>query len=248
MRIAFSKPVPEGDFEVLLAEFGSAGYDGLQLKTGQFLPWLDSVDDFQALVDGKPGAAEALVYFDELDDARLSSVVDFAAAVGSEMVVFCHNHSREGVTSEIRIGLAEQLAASGRRAAGAGIRLSLHHHFDQPVMTPEDVREFWGAIEPGTVGLTVDTAHLAKSGVADIPGFIREFAPIIDNIHLKDYSDGEWRLVGQGDLDLDGILTALAEVGYDGWLCIDEESDASLATGLSASRAWLEDHLPPALT
>jgi sugar phosphate isomerase/epimerase len=248
MRIAFSKPVPAGDFEVLLTEYGPAGYDGLQLKTGQFLPWIESADDFRDLVAGKPGAAAALVYFDELDDARLSNVIDFAASVDSEMVVFCHNRSREGVTSEIRIRLAEQLAESGRNAAAAGIRLSLHHHFDQPVMLPEDVREFWGAIEPGSVGLTVDTAHLAKSGVMDIPGFIREFAPIIDNIHLKDFADDEWRLVGQGDLDLDGILAALADVGYDGWLCIDEESDAPLATGLRASRAWLDDHLPGART
>jgi len=244
MRTAFSKPVAPEQFETLLESFGPSGYDGLQLKTGQFLPWAGSPDDFRAVVGERPGASAGLVYFDELDDDRLAGVIDFASKVGTELLVFCHNRSREGVTRADREQLARQLSVHGRRAQDAGIRFSLHHHFDQPVMLPEDVREFWGAVEPGTVGLTVDTAHLAKSGVSDIPAFIREFAPIIDNIHLKDYADGQWRLVGEGTLDLDGILAALADVGFDGWLCIDEESDASLTDGLSVSRTWLDSHLP----
>lgn len=245
MRTAFSKPVAPEQFDTLLEGFRSAGYDALQLKTGQFLPWLDDPQRFVELTAPHPGAAAVLVYFDELDDDRLAAVIGFAQAAGTEMVVFCHNRTREGVTTADRAALAEQLAVHGRRARDAGIRVSLHHHFDQPVMLPEDVREFWSAIEPGAVGLTVDTAHLAKSGVTDIPAFIREFAPIIDNIHLKDYADGEWRLLGEGDLDLDGILAALAEVGYDGWLCVDEESTASLEDGLTISRAWLDQHLAP---
>jgi sugar phosphate isomerase/epimerase len=243
MRIAFSKPVTPEQFPSLLQSFGPSGYDGLQLKTGQFLPWVSEPDDFRALVGKHPGASAGLVYFDELDDDRLAAVIDFASEVGTELVVFCHNRSREGVTRADREHLARRLSVHGKRAQEAGIRLSLHHHFDQPVMLPEDVREFWAAVEPGAVGLTGDTAHLAKSGVADIPGFVREFAPIIDNVHLKDYADGQWRLVGEGSLDLDGILAALADTGFDGWLCIDEESDASLADGLSVSRKWLDTHL-----
>lgn len=243
MRLGFSKPVAPEQFATLLTDFGPAGYDGLQLKTGQFLPWVGEPGTFVTLTASHPGATAVLVYYDELDDERLGGVIDFAMEVGTEMVVFCHNRSREGVTTEERVRLAEQLAVHGRRAAEAGIRLSLHHHFDQPVMLPSDVREFWGAIDEDAVGLTVDTAHLAKSGVDDIPAFIREFAPIIDNVHLKDYADGEWRLVGRGELDLNGILAALADIGFDGWLCIDEESDASLADGLRVSREWLDEHL-----
>ncbi len=245
MRRAFSKPVAPDEVETLLSEFGPAGYDGLQLKSGQFLPWLDAPEQFRDRLAGRPGAAAVLIYFDELDDDRMSAVIDFAAAVGTEMIVFCHNRSREGVTAADRAAMAVRLAAHGRRAGESGIKLSLHHHFDQPVMLPSDVREFWGAIDPGAIGLTVDTAHLAKSGVTDIPAFIREFASLIDNVHLKDVVDGSWRLVGQGDVDLDGILAALDEIGYDSWLCIDEESDASLEDGLQVSARWLDTHLPP---
>jgi len=245
MRTAFSKPTTREEFELLLTSFRGAGYDALQLKTGQFLPWLETPKEFAKLTAEHPGAAGVLVYYDELDDERLSSVIDFAGQVGTEMVVFCHNRSRDGVTSAGRVALAEQLAVHGARAREAGITLSLHHHFNHPVMTPSDVREFWGAIESGTVGLTVDTGHLAKSGVDDIPAFIEEFAPIIDNIHLKDFADDAWRLLGEGSVDLDAILSMLSKVGYDGWLCVDEESDASLMDGLTKSRTWIDAHLPP---
>ncbi|WP_022885530.1 sugar phosphate isomerase/epimerase family protein [Glaciibacter superstes] len=241
MRAAISKPTARDETPALFAGFRTAGFEGLQLKTGQFMPWIDSPERLLEATGGDPGAVATLVYYDELDDGRLSSVIGFAGKVGSEMVVFCHNRSREGVTSEERIRLAEQLAEHGRRAAQLGIRLSLHHHYGQPVMLPEDVREFWGAIEPGVIGLTVDTGHLVRSGVEDIPGFLREFAPIIDNIHLKDVQGDDWCLPGEGELDLDLILDTMAEIGYGGWLCIDEESTAPLDESLRVAGRWLAE-------
>lgn len=243
MRIAFSKPVAPADFDRLVTDFRAEGYEGLQLKAGQFLPYVDAPREFTAKYP-QPGVASALVYYDELDDQRLDAVLDFAATVGSELVVFCHNRTRDSLADGERVAIAQQLAVHAKRARDLGLGFSLHHHYDHPVMLPEDVREFWGAIEPGLVGLTVDTAHLAKSGVGDIPGFLAEFAPIVDNIHLKDYADGEWRLLGEGELDLDGILRQLAAGGFDGWLCVDEESTASLDEGFRVSRAWLDQHLP----
>lgn len=243
MRIAFSKPVGPDDLDHLMRDFRSEGYEGLQLKTGQFMPFLAAPQEFLDTYP-EPGVASALVYYDELDGERLDAVVDFAAAVGSEFVVFCHNRSRGTLVEGERVSIARELAEHAKRARDRGVGFSLHHHFDHPVMLPEDVREFWGAIEPGLIGLTVDTAHLAKSGVDDIAGFLGEFAEIVDNIHLKDYADGEWRLLGQGDLDLVAALDRLAADGFDGWLCVDEESTASLDDGFRVSKAWLDRHLP----
>ena len=65
-------------------------------------------------------------------------------------------------------------------------------------MVLSDFSEFFDGLEPGVLGLTVDTAHLARSGVADLPGFIDLFGAFIDNLHLKDYAEDEWRIVGPG--------------------------------------------------
>lgn len=247
MRIAFSKPTgDDAEFETLMTGYREAGYEGLQLKMGQFLPYLGRADDFRERWGDDPGNVAALIFFDKLDPegaARLEAVIDFAAEVGSERIVYCHNHPRQGVSREQRQGYARQLSEPAKRAAGLGIGMSLHHHYDQPVMLPEDAREFFEALEPGTIGLTVDTAHLAKSGVVDIPGFLAEFAQIVDNIHLKDIKDEQWCVVGEGTLDLPAVIGQLRRQGFDEWLCIDEESTASLEYGLRASRAWLDTHL-----
>jgi sugar phosphate isomerase/epimerase len=247
IRRAFSKPTHgDQEFTSLMTDFRSKGYEGLQLKMGQFMPYLDDPDGYLERWGDDPGRVSGLIYFASLEPEaadKLRETVRFADRVGSERVIFCHNHPREGVTDADLVGYARVLSDIGANAAERGIALSLHHHFDQPVMHPADFEVFFGAVDPGNVRLTIDTAHLAKSGIGDIPAFIRQFAGVIDNVHFKDYENGQWRLIGTGLLDLDGILTALRESQYDGWLCVDEESDASLATGLEVSRDWLDRHL-----
>ena len=242
MRRSFSKPVPEGEIDRLVVSYRAEGYEGLQLKQGQYLEHVADPDGLRARWGDDPGTYSALIVFDTLRTdglARLRDIVSFASAVGAERVVFCHDHPREGVDKDVLRAFAGILSLEGLAARDRGVALSLHHHFGQPVMLPEDFRVFFDAVGD-TVGLTVDTAHLAKSGIDDIPAFIREFAPVIDNLHLKDYDGEQWRLLGEGDLALVDILTAFDETGYTGWLCVDEESSASLDDGFRLSREWLE--------
>lgn len=51
--------------------------------------------------------------------------------------------------------------------------------------------------------------------------------------------DGEWLIAGEGVLDLGGVLEALEGAGYEEWICVDEERDATLEEGLRQSRGWL---------
>lgn len=239
---AFSKMAEGAELAVLLKRFGSEGYAGLQVKQAQYAPYLDEPRRALDEWGERPGTFSALITGARLDEAgraRIDRTVRFAAAVGAERVVFCHHHPHEGVDATMRRRFASEISELARQSRDRGVSFSLHHHTDQPVMTLADFREFFDHVEPGELGLTIDTAHLAKSGVADIPALIEEFAPYVDNVHLKDY-DGRWRLLGEGELDLDAILAALEKSGYAGWLCVDEESDADVARGLTASAAWLD--------
>lgn len=230
------------DLTALLDGFEDAGYAGLQLKEAQYSPYLDEPKRALDELGGRRGVFSALITGARLDEAgrtRLERTVRFAAAVGAERLIFCHHHPHEGVDAALRRRFAAELTEVARRVREEGVEFSLHHHVDQPVMTLSDFREFFHGVAPGDLGLTIDTAHLAKAGVADIPALIHEFAAYIDNVHLKDY-DGRWRLLGEGGLDIEAILMALERSGYDGWLCVDEESEASIAEGLTASAAWLE--------
>lgn len=243
MRLAFSKPTAGADEQrQLFDRFGPGGYDGLQLKAGQYQPYVDDPARFTDRWGAAPGATSALIAMGTLDDdgrERLRAVVAFGAAVGSERVVFCHGMRREGLTDADIAGFAGVLSELGREAADRGVALSLHHHYDQPVMYRRDFDVFFDAADRDAVHLTVDTAHLVKSGVTDLAGLVADLAPVVDNLHVKDYADGEFRVLGRGDLDLDPLFATLRSIGYDGWLCADEESRTGLVEGMDASMAYL---------
>ena len=179
MKIAFSKPTRDlaGQRE-LFAGFRPAGYAGLQLKGNQYADHLGDPAGFASAWGDDPALTSALITMGPLDDAgldRLREIIAFAQATGAERVVFCHDHPRDGVTPADLRAYARTLSEVGRDSAGQGVALSLHHHFQQPVMHREDFGVFFSAADH--VGLTVDTAHLVKSGVTDVPALIRDFAP-----------------------------------------------------------------------
>jgi len=232
LRFAFSKPTRgEADTRTLFTRFGEIGYDGLQLKGGQYVPYLGEPGRFRDEWGRYDGVASALIAGGGLDDdgiARLREVFAFGKAVGSEMIVFCHGAPRQRLAPDDIRGFARQLSELGKEARGRGLKLSLHNHCGQPVMRREDIEVFFDAVEGDAVGLTVDTAHLEKSGVDDIAGVIRDFSRAIDNFHLKDFAGGSFRVLGEGGIDFAPVFAAIKEIAYDGWVSTDEESGAEL--------------------
>jgi inosose dehydratase len=243
MRLAFSRPTTgEAEQRLLFSSFRSAGFDGLQLKAGQYERYLREPDRFRAAWGEDAAAVSALIAGGTLDAAGIAAlrqVIAFAHSVRSERVVFCHGIPRRGRTPAEIQGFARLLRDLGEEARAMGVRLSLHHHYDQPVMHRTDFDLFFDAAGEGTVGLTVDTAHLVKSGVHDIAEILRSFRAVIDNVHLKDYADGEFRVLGKGDIAFGPVFEALHEIGYDGWLCADEESGTDLRTGMAVSLRFI---------
>ena len=243
MKLAFSKPTRSDEDQLRLFEhYGPVGFDGLQLKRGQYSPYLADPPAFKAKWAHLPGVASALISAGGLDEpgvADLRGVIAFAAAVDSERVIFCHTVPRDGLAAEDLRSFAKTLSDLGRKAQDLGVKLSLHHHYQQPVMNPDDLEVFFDAATAGAVGLTVDTAHAVKSGIHDVAGLIRDFREAIDNFHLKDYADGEWRVLGEGGIDFGPIFDAIRDTGYDGWVSADEESGSEVLGGMSACYAFL---------
>ncbi len=242
MTLAFSKPTRGVDDQRLLFDtYQAAGYEGLQLKGNQYAPYLDSPARFRDEWGDDPAHVSSLITMSPLDEEgteRLRGLFRFAEAVGAQRVVLCHDVPRAGLTDDDLVGFARLLSGLGRESSDLGVRLSLHHHANQPVMHRRDFDVFFDAVEDSAVALTVDTGHLVKSGVLDIAGLLRDLAPVIDNVHLKDYADGEFRLLGKGTVDFDGVPAALATL--DGaTLCVDEESRAEIGEGLEVSRRFL---------
>lgn len=244
MRFAFSRATRAPDDErTILSRFAEVGYDGLQLKGNQYAQYLDEPERF--LVDWPaPGAASAVITGGDLGDEsmeKMRKTFAFAEATGSERVIFCHNAAREGLTDDDIREHAKRLSDVAAEATTHGLAFSLHHHFGQPVMRRADFDVFFGVAKG--VGRTLDTAHAVKSGIEDVAELIESFGHVIDNFHLKDYADGEWKVLGEGAIDFVPIFAAIRGIGYDGWVSTDEESGADVLPAMHACLAFMKNGL-----
>lgn len=238
IRYAFSRPTAgTAEEEALIHGYQAAGYDGLQLKWNQYMPHVEEPERFIERWGQRPGLASALITGGTLlsDESKeeLRRIFRFGKQVGTELIVYCHSVPRTGLDKAAIAGFARLFAELGKEAQSSGLKLSLHHHYDQPVMHRADFDTFFSELRPEDgVGLTVDTAHLVKSGITDVAEVIRSFAPFINNFHMKDFAAGEYRILGEGSIDFQPIMTEVQRIGYVGWMSADEESGGEIVMGM----------------
>ncbi|GAA4345186.1 sugar phosphate isomerase/epimerase family protein [Microbacterium rhizosphaerae] len=135
-----------------------------------------------------------------------------------------------------------RLAANAERAAAlvraSGFEPTFHHHAGTFVESPEEIDRFLANVD---IDLTLDTGHLFIAG-GDPVDFVRRWGSRINHLHLKDVDLGELRRVlnagggmpevwssgafvafGKGDIDLAGVMAAVADQGYDGWIVVEQD-------------------------
>ena len=95
------------------------------------------------------------------------------------------------------------------------------------------------------VGITLDTGNFCWAGhpIATAQRFFEQLVPLTINVHVKDggFRNGEWTLIpaGRGDLDIPGLLHALAVSGYRGPILSEYEGQADFVTSTLESVAYL---------
>lgn len=171
--------------------------------------------------------------------------------------------------------LLSSLDRIARHAAGRGVVATLHPHVGTLVETADEVRR---VLDGCDIPLCLDTGHLLIGGT-DPAALARETPERIAHVHLKDvaaglaarvragdlgYTDavraGIYRPLGQGDVDIAGIVTALESHGYPGWYVMEQDTvlvaepppgegpmadvRASLDHLRHLDRPWRADHTP----
>nr|WP_328898311.1 TIM barrel protein [Streptomyces sp. NBC_00236] len=133
-------------------------------------------------------------------------------------------------------------------AGAEGVTATLHPHIGTMVEGPDEVER---VLTGSSVPLCLDTGHLLAGG-NDPVELARRAAGRIAHVHLKDvdaalaarvraghvtYTDavrtGLYQPLGQGDVDISAITTALDAAGYTGWYVLEQDTvlDAEPAVG-----------------
>ena len=139
------------------------------------------------------------------------------------------------------------------RLAERGIRLAYHHHMGTVVETAAEIDRLM-ASTGGSVGLLLDTGHLAFAG-ADPVDIAWRHGLRISHVHCKDVRpdvlararaadqsfldsviDGVFTVPGDGAIDFVAVLGALKAANYHGWLVVEAEQDPAKAPPLVYAR------------
>jgi inosose dehydratase len=134
--------------------------------------------------------------------------------------------------------LLANLDRISEHAHARGVEAALHPHIGTMIENGDEVRR---VLDGSRVALCVDTGHLAAAGTD--PATVVAAAPErVKHVHLKDVDaamaarvadaslpfgdavrQGMFRPLGQGDVDIAGIVASLESAGYDGWYVLEQD-------------------------
>ena len=177
--------------------------------------------------------------------AWTAAVADRLSAVGAELLILAAAADADGyettpdLTDDEWATLVSTVDRVTDLAGERGLTVAVHPHQGTAIEREPAVRRL---LETSPVPLCLDTGHLLVGGTD--PVRIAEDAPErIAHVHLKDVdasaaervrsgrtgyqeavAGGLYRPLGQGDVDVAGIVRALERSGYRGWYVLEQDT------------------------
>ena len=103
--------------------------------------------------------------------------------------------------------------------ADLGLTFAYHQHTGTPIETREELYDLVDHVDTEIVKLGPDIGQLQKGG-SDPVEVVRDFLPLINHVHLKDYSGGNHWVgycpLGQGKVDIPAVMALLEEHDFKG--------------------------------
>ena len=234
--------------ERVLPEMRSLGLRATELGPDGFLPRGSE----RALLDANglslvAGFVPAVVHHPsslERELAKVDAAARTIASLGGGVLVLAASIGGEGYEGAERLdaagwgalvsGIDGVVASAGER----GLRVAVHPHHGTVVERPEDVERL---LEISDVGLCIDTGHVIVGG-GDPVALARTAGSRVVHVHLKDVDAaiaervaagalgyhaavraGLYRPLGDGDVDVRGVLHAVEESSEAVWYVLEHD-------------------------
>jgi inosose dehydratase len=179
------------------------------------------------------------------DLAQARAAIETLAAAGSTVVVLAARSAGGSYDRKVRLTDAEwtvllsTLDELQRVAREHGLTPTLHPHVGTAI---EDRASVLRLLERSDVPLCLDTGHLLIGGMQPVE-LLERAAGRVAHVHLKDVRAavaatvsaggtsyigavraGLYAPLGDGDLDIAGIVRALEDSGYRGWYVLEQDA------------------------
>jgi len=234
---------------MVLAQMRQIGLAATEFGPDGFLPATPE-GKAQTLADyglhGLGGFTPVVLYRPDVDPAPVvNQVLDGFEAVGAKVLVLSADSGMVGYDARPdldSVGWATLLANLDRLAelaAARGVKAVLHPHVGTMIEKPDEVQR---VLENSSISLCLDTGHLLIGGT-DPAALTRQAPDRIAHTHLKDVDaslakrvqageltyteavrEGMYRILGQGDVDIAGVIRELESHGYDGWYVLEQDT------------------------
>ncbi len=200
-------------------------------------PFAGEDDQFEAAFEAAKPVFEdfALVAAQQQGHGPLPTIADSGDAARKAQPGGAPELQLSGQRWERFVARIERVAAHVRLL---GLEPTFHHHAVTYVETPAEIDAF---LRDTTMDLTFDTGHLLLGG-GDPASDFKRWAGRINHLHLKDVNlrilekakgaadpvKEVWEkrvfvALGEGNLDLDGIVDDIISSGFDGWLVVEQD-------------------------
>ncbi len=194
----------------------------------------------------------------EAEEADIRRCIQYAEFLGAEYIRIYGGNYAAGDTDpdgRKRAALVQSMRLLGGEAEKHHVKLVIENHFNTMTVSAKQSIDLSREINHPAVGILYDQANLCFTGQEDYQTAIPLQQEKVYYMHVKDlkFKEGSQgfvssdvshpkeeernvvtKIVGEGELDWPGILNAVKDRGYDGWLSLEYE------------RRWHPDDIPDA--
>ena len=239
------------DRDRVMSEMVDVGLSATELGPDGYLPrdpdeLREYLERYDLHVVG--GFVPALLYRPDRIEAELA-YVDRAsrqlAGAGADVMVLGPTSHLDGYDTSIDMDDVEwnTFLANLKRLQDVvqenGLTTGLHPHWGMAIERPDHIERLLDSCD---VNLCLDTGHLFLGG-ADLVEVARSAAGRVVHVHLKDVDagfaervrvgetsfkqavvNGLFRPLGQGDVDIAGLIRELESAGFDKWYVVEQDT------------------------
>jgi inosose dehydratase len=244
--------------EPALKDMSSLGFHGFETFGQVIQQWEDNRGGFKQVVDkyGIP-IVSAFCMTDVLNPSKRKDEVvklqrwcQLLKQNGGKLIEYCPTSiKREGYDyKEHKKDLVESMNEYAKVVTDQGLVCALHPHTGTPIETSEEVYFIMENLDTTYMKFGPDVGQLEKGG-ADPVKIVKDFMPLIEHVHLKDYAGGDngylgYAPLGEGKVKLKKILDML-QVRRDkmaGMIMFELDSDKRIKTPISEFEAAKISH------